>query len=165
MGYVHDVSLSVMVPLDRGYLNASGWTLVKQVSDVWEYLKNYAAETFTITVPVGLPASAKTKRGCKLVSVDFWYEVGTQALVSIAAAVQRFTLPADGAAGAPPVEASCTAAGASLLGVGVHMASYALDDSFWLQPGEVCRAVLTVETAAPTEFYYFGARLNFTLRE
>ena len=98
MGYLHDVSLSVVVPLQAVQFSGGSWSVVREASGQFEYFKDYGAESFKVSFPVSLPVSRGTKRGSRLASVDLFYSIKTADLTSLTAWIEQLLLPADGAA-------------------------------------------------------------------
>jgi hypothetical protein len=169
MGYLHDVDLSVTLPASAGQ-RAGGafhsWTVSRELNGVWELVKGFAAETFQLMIPVDLPASSGSKRAVQLASIDLWYEIKTADLSSVpVAAIERVTLPEDGQAWPAATHPAVTLEGIDLEVVGTPRLRISVDEPFWLGAGELCRVVVTFEAPAATAFYYYGARINFKLRE
>jgi hypothetical protein len=165
MGYLHDVSLSIVLPAPFGMKTGESWTLTRTAEGLYEEVKGFAAEAFYLMFPVSLPASAGTKRGVRLDSIDFYYEVKTSDLVKVYGNIELQDLPANGAAMSSPAEPDVTSEGPDSKVVGNRRVRVVPDADLWLDPEQICRAVLTVETPVDTCFYYCGARINYTLRE
>ena len=166
MGYVHDVDL-VTVLGPHGVLRSSTWYAapIRDGDGLWSFVKDFAAETFYMTVPVVLPASWLTKRGVKLAGVELFYELKATNATAVDGWFEQLLLPVDGAAFEAATLPAVTLAGKDLEDIGNHVAGVFLDADLWLSPICLYQAVFEVTVPAPTSVYCKGARLSFTLQE
>ena len=166
MGYLHDVPLSVVVPLQAVQFSGGSWSVVREASGQFEYFKDYGAESFKVSFPVSLPVSWGTKRGSRLASVDLFYSIKTADLTSLTAWIEQLLLPADGAAfDAPTTPEVALSDPYAANAVGRHRQTVSPASDLWLPALGLCRVFLSGTSGASPGFYYFGAKLNFIFRE
>lgn len=169
MGYVHDTTVSRFIPPEKAQFSAGTWSDAV-ASNVWSKNRAAADASFVLKIPICPPVqSSRGLKGAYLKSIDVWYEVGTAALDSLAAAVYRATLPANGAAFAAPAAQSFTYDGAhdaanERITADEHRMTLSLAAPFWVDDDDQVTVELSVDAAATSVFKYYGARANFTLR-
>jgi hypothetical protein len=171
-GYVHDTAVSQFIPpgqchyVTGTYTDAAG-------SVAGTIIKNRAAadSNGVITIPICPLQNGAAQKGSYLKSVDVWYEVTGAALDAnaVAAVINAFTLPANGAAfPAASAQAFSYDAGhdtaAERDDLDEHKMTLTLTAPFWLDDDALVLVELTVDSGASSVFKFHGARANYTLR-
>lgn len=131
--------------------------------------KTAAANVPVITIPIDLLQNAIALQGCKLSSIDLWYEIATSAANAVTPVIYKASLPADNAAwGAPVSQAFSYDSGhdtaAKRYAVQKHRMTLTLTTPIWLGDGEEVTVQVTADCAAGTVLTVYGARANFILR-
>lgn len=167
MGYVHDTGMSLFIGPERAQFSAGTWADAA-ASNVWSKNRTAADAAFTIKIPIPLPGNSAALKGCKLTSVDIWWDVDTAAMDALSAALYKMSLPASGSA--PTAAAVTTAYDAAhdtageRLTAADHKLTLTVTAPEWIDEDAVYYVELTGDAAAASVFKYYGARAFFTLR-
>src|SRR4030067_1714031 len=78
IGYVHDTSMSHFVPPNAIGVSAGTWTRTV-ATNAWSNDRTAGDASFTAYIPIPIPSNSVALKGCKLVSVEFMYLIGTAA--------------------------------------------------------------------------------------
>lgn len=169
-GYVHDTQVSQWFgPMDANYVTGTWADAAGQVAGTVVKQKAAADNTGVVTVPINLLQNGAALKGTYLKSIDVYWETRTAALDALSAVVNKFTLPANGAAFAAAVAQAFTYdtghdTAAERITVDQHTMRCTLSAPIWLDDDDLVQLVLTVDAAAGSVFDFIGARANFTLR-
>jgi hypothetical protein len=171
-GYVHDTAMSVFIPPAVLHYVTGTWTdAAGAVSGTIVKAKAAADNTAVVNIPVCLPQNSVAQKGSFLKSIDLWYNVTTAALdaASVTAVINRFVLPANGAAFPAAVThaftydtGNDTAAEADDLDE--HKMTLTITTPFWMDDDDFVTVAVTIDAAATSVVHIHGARANFTLR-
>ncbi len=171
-GYVHDTAISQFIPPTAGHYVTGTYTDAAG-SVTGTIIKNRAAadSNGVITVPICPLQNSVAQKGSYLKTIDVWYEVTGAALDAnaVAAAINLFTLPDDGAA-FPAVSAQAFSydaghdTAAERDDQDEHKMTLTLTTPFWLDADDLVLLELTVDSGASSVFKFHGARANYTLR-
>jgi len=169
MGYIHDVNMIAVLPPELCQVSdTQAWSDAVS-SNVWSRNRAAGATSFVLKVPVFLPQNSAAQRGAYFRSVEIWWEVTTDALTSLAAAIYEATLPANGDAfGAPALQAVAYDTGHDTAGERItadqHKMTLSLATPIWLDDDDLVYLEISVTAPATSVFKYYGARLTYTLR-
>ena len=168
MGYLRDDGLTVVVGPSDCMVSAGTWADT-YADGHWYYQRTAAAAPFYLGFMAKLLQHADSQRGSYLKSVDLYYELNTAPLTSLAAAIYLGTFPADGAAFADPVsQAFSYDTGHEAAGERVtqayHKMTLTLTTPIWIADDEFVQVQIQASAPAGTNFSWYGARFNFTLR-
>jgi len=151
-----------LAPADLAAPKVGTWTL-ELATNVPILQKAANAETAIQHVPVGLQAVGEQFQGKQVKSIDIFYTIGTAALTSIAWALYKLTLPADGSAPSAAAKAvtssKTTTAGKAL---GDHMVRLTLTEPEILDGDNFFNLEVAFEAAATSVVKVYGARINFS---
>ena len=170
MGYVHDTSMSMFIPPNLAHAQTGTWSEgAGQVAGTITKEKSAADETATLTIPVLLPGNSASYKGCKLVSIDIYWEVTAAALDALAATIYQAVLPANGAAIAAPTSLAFSYDSghddaAERITQDQHSMKLTLTTPKWIDNDDFIYVQLSVNAAAASVFEFLGARANYTLR-
>jgi hypothetical protein len=168
MGYVHDVNMSVFVNPNQCRADLGTWAYLFPATG-WVYAHTPAVEAYNLIIPCLLWGNSAAYRGCKLVSVDIWWENLAAAMTVITGVLNKEVMPANGAAFAAPTSLAFSYdsghdLAAERVTIDQHKMTLTLTTPLWLTPGDKVHAQLYCEAAALSEFNFYGAQFNFTLR-
>lgn len=167
MGYVVDKDISLFIPPANIQKTAGTWTPTL-ASNVWKDVRTAADASFSLAIPIQLFGN-EAARGCKLVSIDVYYAIGTAAADDFATvSLEKMTLGADdtaitGAAVTTTIDAGHDTAAERLAVDTDHVMTVTLATPAFIDNDEVYVLTCTVDCAAGTVFTLFGARANFEL--
>jgi hypothetical protein len=123
---------------------------------------------FSLWIPITIPSNASALKGCRLKSIDVYFNVGTAALTSFTEPVlQKVTEPAADAT-APTgaaVTTTSTPANATVLTVAQHKVTVTLTTPEWMDDDSAYYLDLEIDPAATSVLTFYGARANYDLRE
>jgi len=168
MGYVHDTAMSQFIGPDEMLNSAGTWTATN-ASNVWFARRTAANATWVTKIPIRLPQNSAAYKGSKLVSIDIWYDITTEAMDAVAAVLYKATMGADGAtcAVAAAVTTSYDAghdAAGERVDVDQHKMTLTVTTPEWMDDGDEWYVELSGDGGANGVFDMYGARANFTLR-
>ena len=167
MGYVNNTHLSAFIPPAAIAKSAGAWTPALSGHVAGE-ARGAADGSFTLLVPLALPAGGAGQAGATLTCIDVYYHIATAADDFAAVELEKMALPANGSApsgaaaaitldGAHDTAAKRKTAGDHCLTVTLAAPAHlAADDVYVLQ--------LVIDAAAATVFTLYGARAHFELR-
>ena len=166
--------MSQFVPPEDIGVSAGTWTFVRN-SNVWTNLRTAADASFTIYIPVPIPSSSEALKGGYLKSIEFMYEVATvQADDFPTVSLCKDTFAASAASGAGTINTAAVDAAKTIdaghnspderRAIDEHRMMVTLDTPAWIDTNESYHLELTVDAHAGTNFYIFGAIINYTLR-
>ena len=170
MGYVHDTAMSQWLPPSLAHYVTGTWAdAAGQVATTIVKQKAAADNTATLTIPIVIPSNSAAYKGCKVSTIDVYWEVTVAALDALSATIYLVTLPANGAAIAAPASQAFSydtghdTAGERLT-LDQHTMTLTLTTAIWLDNDQVLQVELSVNAAAASVFDYIGTRVNYTLR-
>ena len=168
MGYVHDTAMSQFIGPDEFLHSAGTWTSTN-ASNVWYARRTAANATWVTKIPIRLPQNSVAYKGAKLVSVDLWYDITTEAMDSCAAVLYKTTMGADGATCA--VAAAVTTSydtghdtAPERIDVDQHKMTLTVTTPEWLDDWDEWYIEFSGDGGANGVFDWYAARANFTLR-
>jgi hypothetical protein len=170
MGYVHDTAMSLWIDPAKAMHSAGTWTQKETATaDVWCVERTAANATWNTHLPIPLPQNSAANKGSKLVSIDIWYVVLTEALDSLAATVYKVTKGADGAALAAGSAVTFTYdtghdAAAERVDVDEHVMTLTITTPEWLDHEDIWFVELAGDGGANGVFELLGARANYIMR-
>jgi len=169
MGYVNDTAMSRFIPPNQIGYSAGTWTLTV-ASNVWSNNRTAADESFTAHIPIPIPSNSVALKGCKLVSIEFMYLIGTAAADDFA----DFKLYKDTFAVTGTLNSSAEVTAVTIdtghdtaaerLAVNEHRAVITLDTPVFIDNDAHYHVEAVVDCALTTVFKVFGAIVNYTLR-
>jgi hypothetical protein len=122
---------------------------------------------FSLFIPIPIPSNEIALKGCRLKSIDVYFNVGTAALTAFTEPVlQKTALPAADAT-APtgtPVTTTSTPANATVLTVAQHKVTVTLTTPEWVDDDIAYILDLEIDPAATSVVTLYGARANYDLR-
>jgi len=169
MGYVHDTAMSQFVPPNQIGVSAGTWTLTV-ASNVWSNDRTAADASFTAYIPIPIPSNSVALKGCKLVSIEFMYLIGTAAADAFATfALYKDTFAVSGTLNSSAVVSGVTVdaahdTSAERYAANEHRAVITLDTPVFIDNDEHYHVEAVVDCAGTTVFKIFGAIVNYTLR-
>lgn len=167
MGYVNITDISEFISPFAYAKTAGTWTPTiasNLVSDV----RTAAGAAFTLLIPVIKPGSSISLQGGKLVSIDVWYSIATDAATAFAVALSKVTLAAQGVA--------CTGAAVDITfdvdhdteaeryAVASHKLTATLNAPAFVDKNAAYWLSFVITAAAGTVYTNFGAQVNYILR-
>ncbi|MFN2125233.1 MAG: hypothetical protein ACK2UP_17185 [Candidatus Promineifilaceae bacterium] len=166
MGYV-DEDLYLFVPPQAVAHSAGTWTLAV-ASNVWSTNRTAADAAWVTYVPVPVPAKAKDV-GAKLLDITVMFSVATGALDSLAAAIYKDTLAADGtlntAASVTTTYDTGHDSAAERIDIDEHRMTLTLSTPVFIDgDGETYHLEISGDAAANSVFKFFGALVHYRLR-
>ena len=116
-----------------------------------------------------MPSNDIALKGAKLVSIDVYYSIAVAADDFATVELEKITLGADdtavsGAAVATTPDAGHDTAGERKAADTDHVMTVTLDTPEWIDDAVAFFLKLVVDAAATTDFVFYGARANYTLR-
>ena len=170
-GYVHDTAMSQDIPPGQCLLTVGAWVDTVSPTTALVYMKKRtaAAATNQCIIPICLPQNSVAQKGAYLKSIDIWFETTVAAHTTLTALISRATKPADTVAyGAPAALAftydSLNDTNAKRVAVEQRKMTLTITTPFWVAADDQVYVDLTLIEAATTQFDFYGARANFTLR-
>ena len=169
MGYVHDTAMSQFVPPNQIGVSAGTWTLTV-ATNVWSNDRTAADASFTAYIPIPIPSNSVALKGCKLVSIEFMYLIGTAAADNFATfALYKDTFAVSGTLNTAAVVSGVTVdtghdTAAERYAANEHRAVITLDTPVWIDNDEHYHVEAVVDCAGTTVFKIFGAIVNYTFR-
>jgi hypothetical protein len=167
MGYVNDTQMSSFTPGFAAGKSAGTWTPTL-ASNTCGDVRTAADASFTIMIPLRLPANAAALKGAYLKTIDVYYKIGTAAADDFATVeLEKMALGSAGAITGAAVTVTLDTGhdtAAERKATGEHKMTVTLTTKVWIDEDDVYYLVLTVDAAATTVFTLWGARANFTLR-
>lgn len=169
MGYVHDTQMNQFISPAEFEISAGTWTLA-EASNIISRARTAAAAAFTALIPIPIPSNTVALKGAMLKSIDIWYAIGTAAATDFATVeLEKMTLPADdvavsGAAVTTTIDAAHDTAAKRKAVDNDHCMSVTLSVPAWIDDGDAYWLKLVVDAALTSDFTFFGARANYTLR-
>jgi len=128
-----------------------------------------AAATNQVIIPIMVPQNSVTNKGSLLKSIEIWFETTVAAATTITALISRATKPAEATAyGAPAAPAftydSANDTNAKRVAVKKTKMTLTITTPFYVSNDDQVFVDLTLVAAATTQFDFYGARANYTLR-
>lgn len=168
MGYVNVTDISVFVPPSMIGKTAGTWTSTLSSNKVYD-VRTAADAAFSLIVPLVLPGSQVGLQGAKIKSVDFWYRIGTVDADDFATVeVSKMALTASGVA---PTGAAVTVsidaahdAAAERKAVDYHKMTVTLDTAEFVKTDTNYYLTMTIDAAAGSVVWVYGAQIHYTLR-
>ncbi len=170
MGYVHDTHMSQFIFPDLCHFVTGTWSRAAgAVAGTIAMAKAQANDTSKITIPIALPQNSSGQKGSLVKSIDIYWEVLTLAMDAVTAAINKMTLPTNGAAfGAAESIAFDYDSGHDTanerLTLDQHCMTLTLDTPLWLDDGDLLLVELSMDAGATSDLTFFGARVNYTAR-
>lgn len=166
MGYVHNTAISEFISPFAFAKTAGTWTPTI-ASNVISDVRTAAGAAFTVLIPLVQPGSASALLGAKIISVDVFYKIDTNAPTAFAVALDKVTISSAGAAAGAAVAHTLDTGHdteAERYAVADHMltamitapAFVAKNTNFWLS--------FVITAHAGTVYTAYGAQVNYTLR-
>ena len=168
MGYVNNTQMSLFIPPANIQKTAGTWTPTL-TSNVLADVRTAADASFTLFIPIPLPANAAVKAGAKLKSIDVYYKILTAAADDFATVeLEKMALKATGSiptgAAVTTTEDSGHDAAAERKATGDHTMTVTITSPAYLDEDDHYVLELIVDAAATTVFSIYGARANYELR-
>ena len=167
MGYTHLTDISEFISPFAFAKTAGTWTPTiasNLVSDV----RTAAGAAFTVLIPVIQPGSSIGKQGAKLISVDVFYKIATNAATAFAVALNKVSLGAHGVATAGAAVTVTLDADhdteAERYAVADHKLTATLAAPAFIDKNSAYWLSFVITAAAGTVYTNFGAQVNYTLR-
>ena len=171
MGYVNDTHMHEWIPPTLFHCVTGTWSdAAGAVGNTIVYKKSAANETSILTIPVELPMNDGQEKGAYLVSVDLYWSLLTGAYTTITAAINKWILPANGAAiGTIEALAFSYDTGHDTAGerntMDEHVMTLTLTTPVWIEEDHVIQVQLTnVAGVGGGVFDFIGMRANYTYR-
>jgi hypothetical protein len=168
MGYVHDTAMSMIITPAQFQNSAGTWTATN-ASNAWYLRRTAANATWVTKIPIPLLQNSVALKGSKLVSIDLYYEISTEAMDSVAAVLYKQTAPADGAS-FPAGTAITTSydaghdSAAERYDVDQHKMTLTVTTPEWVDDDDVYYIEVSGDGNTNGLFDWYYARANFTLR-
>ena len=167
MGYVHDTHMSQFIDPKTFQHSAGTWTDTN-AANMWTSVRTAANATWVTKIPIPIPQNSSANKGAKLVSVDIYFVIATEAMDAVAAVLYKGTLPADGAAETTAAVTTTYDAGhdaaAERIDIDEHKMTLTITTPAWLDDDDQYYVELSGDGGANGVFSFVGARANFTLR-
>lgn len=168
MGYVHDTHMSKFISPFKFGFSAGTWTPAI-ANNIASIARAQADASFTALIPIDLPSNASALKGVMLKSIDVYYSIVTAADDFATVELEKMTLgPDDTAITGAAVTGTCDAghdtAAERKAADTDHVLTFTITTPTWSDDGEAFVLELIVDCAATTDFVFFGARANYTLR-
>jgi len=170
MGYVHDTAMVKWIS-PKEFLNSAGtWTAKEgSAADCWVLERTAAHADWNTMIPILLPQNSASGKGSKLVSIDVWYKILTEALNSVTATLYKVTktvhgtMPAAGTSVAFSYDTGHDTA-AERFDVDEHLMTVTLDTPVWLDHDDIYFLELACSAEINGVFQFLGAKVNYTFR-
>ncbi len=164
---IDNTHMSLFVPPAMIGKSAGTWT-ASVSSNVPAEVRAQADASFILTIPVPLPQNANVRNGAKLKSIDVYYKIVTAADDVATVELEKITWPANGSI---PTGAAVTCtidtdndSGAKRKAADEHSMTVTPSADLWLKNTDSYVLQIVVDAAATTDFYLYGARVNYELR-
>ena len=168
MGYVNNTHMRQFVGPDKAQFSAGTWTDTV-ASNVWSKNRTAADAAFVVKIPVDLPGNAaEALEGATIEAIELFYVVGTAAMDSVAAALYKTTLAANGTL--PSAAAVTTSydtghdAAAERITVDEHRLKLTVTTPALVHDDGAYHVELSCDAAATSVFKYLGALIHYKLR-
>lgn len=166
MGYVQTNAVSQFIsPFDFAY-TAGTWTPTI-ASNVVSNVRTAAGAAFTVLIPLVQPGSATQLLGAKIISVDVFYKIATNAATAFAVALDKVTIASTGAAtGAAVVHTLDTGhdAEAERYAVADHMLTATITTPEFVAKNTAYWLSFVITAHAGTVYTAYGAQVNYQIR-
>ncbi len=164
---IDNTHMSMFIPPAMIGKSAGTWTAAVN-SNVPSEVRAQADASFILTVPVSLPQNANTRNGAKLKSIEVFYKIVVAADDVATVELEKITWPANGSipTGAA-VTTTCDSdndSGAKRKTADEHSLTVTPSAELWLKNTDSYVLQIVVDAAATTDFYLYGARVNYELR-
>jgi hypothetical protein len=168
MGYVNDTAMSVFIPPNKFAFSAGTWTPTI-TSDVFNMTRSQGDAAFTAIVPIPVPGNSVALKGSLLKSIDIYYKIAVAADDFATVDLNKMVLGVDdvaitGAAVTTTLDLGHDTAAERLAADNDHVMTITLTTPVWVDDGDAFFVEMIVDCAATTDFIFFGARVNYTLR-
>jgi len=170
-GYVHDTATSFFIPPAMCMLTVGAWVDTVSPTTALVYMKKRtaAAATNQCIIPIRAPQNSVASKGSYLKSIDIWWETTVAAHTTLTALISKIVLPADTVAiGAPTAPAftydSLNLTNATRVAIEQRKMTLTITTPIWLDDDDHVYVDLTLVEATTTQFDFYGARANVTLR-
>ena len=170
-GYVHDTATSLFIAPGQCLLTVGAWVDTVSPTTALVYMKKRtaAAATNQCIIPIPIPQNSVALKGSLLKTIDIWWETSTAAFTTVTALISKGTLPADTAAFAAPAAPAFTYdslndTNAKRVAVEQRKMTLTITTPAWLAADDYYFVDLTLVAAGTTQFDFYGARANYTLR-
>ena len=170
MGYVHDTAMSQFFPPTVAHYVTGTWSdAAGSIAGTICKSKAAADNTAVVTIPIAVPQNGVAQKGAYLKSIDVYWEVLTAAMDAVTAAINKATLPANGADFAAPAAQTFTYdanhdTAAKRLTLDEHKMTLTITTPFWMDDDDLVLVEMTFDAALTSALTFFGARANYTLR-
>lgn len=171
MGYVHDTAMSLWIPPTQCLLTVGAWVDTVSPTTALIYMKKRtaAAATNQCIIPIPIPQNSVALKGALLKSIDIWWETTVAAFTTLTALISRATEPLDTVAYAAPAAPAFTydalnLTNAARIAVEQRKMTLTVTTPFFLATDDQVYVDITLVAAATTQFDFYGARANYTLR-
>jgi hypothetical protein len=168
LGYIRDDGMvMVLGPVDC-MVSAGTWTDTLE-NGLWFKRRSAAAAPFYLAFTPKMLQSGSSQKGSYLTAIDLYWKVGTDAVTSLAATVNLFTLPADGDAFAEPATQTFGYdtghdLDAERVTADEHKMTLTLDPPIWLDDDQLLQVELAVVATGTAVFDWYGAAFHFSMR-
>jgi hypothetical protein len=167
MGYVHTTDITQFIPPSMIHKTGGTWTPTLSAGKFYD-VRTAADASFDLIVPLLVPGSSLGTQGGKITKVTFFYRIGTAAADDFATVKVYKNLFADGAA-STATELDVTIdtghdAAAERKAVEYHKMSMTIDSPEFIQDDYAYYLQMTIDAAAATVVWVYGAEVEYTLR-
>jgi hypothetical protein len=160
--------MSKFIGPEEAQHSAGTWTATNGAGNLWFSRRTAANATWVTKIPVKLPQNSAALKGSLLKSISLYFEITTEALDALAAALYKFTLPADGSAGSAAAVATTYDAGHDAanerVDIDQHTLTLTLSTPEWMDDDAVYYVEIAGDGGANGVFDLYGARASYTLR-
>lgn len=167
MGYTHTENISQFISPFAYTKTAGTWTptiATNLISDV----RTAAGAAFTLLIPLNPPGSSSGLLGAKIVSVDVFYKIATNAATAFAVGLDRVALGAHGVATAGAAVAHTFDTDhdteAERYAIADHKLTATITTPAFIVKNHAFWLSFVITAHAGTVFTNFGAVVNYTLR-
>jgi hypothetical protein len=166
MGYVHNTAISEFISPFAFAKTAGTWTPTI-ASNVVSDVRTAAGAAFTVLIPLVLPGSASELLGAKIISVDVFYKIATNAATAFAVALDKVTIATTGAATGAAVAHTFDAGHdteAERYAVADHMLTATITAPHFVAKNTAYWLSFVITAHANTVYTAYGAQVNYQLR-
>ncbi len=169
MGYVHVTDIKQFIPPTVFGKTAGTWALTFNTGLVYD-ARTAADAEFSILIPIPLPGSEVGLQGAMIKAVDIWYRVSGAAHDDFAVVkMYKVTGSDHGSACAAAEITGITLdtghdTAAECKAVAHHKMTVTIDDPVFIAENTFYYILLTVDGAAASVHWSYGAQAHFTLR-
>jgi hypothetical protein len=160
----------IITPADC-MLTIGAWVDTVSPTTALVYMKKRtaAAATNQCIIPICTPQNSKALKGSYLKSIDIWWETTVAAFTTLTALISKATLPVDTVAFAAPAAPAFSYdalndTNTKRIAIEQRKMTLTLTTPIWLDDDDLIYVDLTLVAAATTQFDFYGARANYTLR-